>query len=78
MNENPSQQKRRARGMMLFEVLIVVAILAMIAAGVSVGAMTYWEKARIENARANAAAIRNAVKTFSLEHGSAECPSTSA
>ena len=64
----------RQRGMMLFEVLIVIAIIAMIATGVAIAALSHYEKARIKNSLTNARAIRGGVKLWWLEHSAAECP----
>jgi general secretion pathway protein G len=60
--------------MMLFEVLIVVAIIAMIAAGVSVAAIQYWDKARVKEAKTRATTIRSAIRTYWMDHDASECP----
>jgi type II secretory pathway pseudopilin PulG len=60
--------------MLLFEVLIVVAIIAMIAAGVSVAALQYWDRARDKEARTRATTIRSAIRTYWMDHDASECP----
>jgi general secretion pathway protein G len=70
-------RKRRAfgaRGVTLFEVLIVVAILALVAGGVGVAAMTYLDRAKQRMAESNARAIRASLKTWWIEHSRDECP----
>jgi general secretion pathway protein G len=60
--------------MTLFEVLIVVAISAMLAGGLSIAAIQYWEKARIKEAQSRAATLRSAIRTYWMDHESSECP----
>jgi len=62
------------RGVTLVEVLIVVAIMALVAGGVGVGALKYLVKARNETTEANARAIRGGVKTWWIDHDPAACP----
>ena len=64
----------RKRGVTLFEVLIVVAILAMVAGAVAVVAIRYFDRARIRMAETNARTVRSAVKGYWVENDSAECP----
>ena len=64
----------RARGVTLFEVLIVVAIIALISAGVGIAAIKYFGDAQDRNAETNARAIRAAVKTWWIDHDRTECP----
>lgn len=76
MNRNVELAKRcvRAqRGMTLIEIMIVVIIMAMIATGVAVAVMPQLEKARINDARSNVAAIRSAVQLYLAEHPG-KCP----
>jgi hypothetical protein len=56
------------------EVLIVVAIMALIASGVGVAVLRYWGDAQDKTTRANARAIRGAVKTWWIDHDPGECP----
>jgi len=64
----------RARGVTLFEVLIVVAILALISGSVGAAAVMYFDRARQRTAESNARTIRAAVKAWWIEHDRAECP----
>lgn len=76
----PSSKARPfgARGVTLFEVLIVVAILALVAGGVGAAAITYLDRAKQRMAESNARAIRASVKTWWIEHAPDECPAVDA
>jgi general secretion pathway protein G len=75
MSEAISRSKQtHERGVTLFEVLIVVAILALVAAGVSVAAIKFWIKAQYDTATSNARSIRQAVPLWWAQHDSAVCP----
>ncbi len=65
---------RRSRGVTLFEVLIVVALIALISSAVSVAALTYWEHAKRHDADSAVHTIRAAVKLWWLERDAATCP----
>src|SRR3954469_10507080 len=67
-------QRRRQRGVTLLEVLIVVAILAMVSAGVGVKPYTYHVQAQRRLAATNARELRSTIKTWWLTHESAGCP----
>lgn len=69
-----TRSPRRKRGVTLFEVLIVVAIIALISAGVAVGAMKYWGDAQVRTTESNARTIRGAVKTWWIDHDRSQCP----
>jgi general secretion pathway protein G len=62
------------RGVTLFEVLIVVAIIALISAGVGLAATKYWVDAQVRTTEANARAIRGAVKAWWIDHDHDQCP----
>jgi general secretion pathway protein G len=64
------------RGVTLFEVLIVVAILAMIAGGVAFFALPQFNKARIQTAEGAARVIRQAAQQWQATNDSS-CPSVS-
>jgi general secretion pathway protein G len=64
----------RQRGMTLIEIMIVVIIMAMIATGVAVAVIPRLEKARIDNAKTDVAAIRSAVQLY-LAENPGQCPS---
>ena len=61
--------------MTLIEVLIVVAIIAMVAGAASVGGLKAWESAVKKTALGDARAVRNAVKTYWLNEAEVDCPS---
>ena len=70
---------RRAatRGVTLFEVLIVVAILAMVAGGVAVFALPRFKEAQIKTAKSGAQTIRQAVMQWQLTNSDSSCPTVS-
>ncbi len=70
--------RRRARGVTLFEVLIVVAILALVAAGVGISALTEAEKAKRRLAESDAHEIRKAARLWWADHEVSACPSLEA
>jgi general secretion pathway protein G len=78
MTQRSERRKRRAgarrRGVTLFEVLIVVTILAMVTGAVAVVAIRYFDRAKIRMAETNARTVRAAVKGYWIENESAECP----
>ena len=65
---------RAARGVTLFEVLIVIALMAMLSSAIAVAVLTYWEHAKQHHAETTARTIRGAVKVWWLEHDSSICP----
>jgi general secretion pathway protein G len=65
------------RGVTLFEVLIVVAILAMVAGGVAVFALPRYKEAQIKTARSGAQTVRQAVMQWQLTNGDDTCPTVS-
>jgi general secretion pathway protein G len=67
-------RRHAARGVTLFEVLIVIALMAMLSSAVAVAVMTYWEHAKQHHAETTARTIRGAVKVWWLEHDSSICP----
>ncbi len=72
------QSARGARGVTLFEVIIVVAILALIAGGVGVAVYPRWVEAQKKTARTNAHSIRQAAQTWrALKSDGSECPTVS-
>ena len=54
----------RREGMTLIEIMIVVAIIAMIAGGVAVALVPQLEKARIDSTKTDAQALRSAVMLY--------------
>ena len=69
------ERRRRQAGMTLVEVLIVVAIMAMIAGGVSLVALPQFKKAQISTATTSAQALRRAVQNWQRVNNEISCPS---
>jgi general secretion pathway protein G len=69
--------RQARRGVTLIEVLIVVAILSLIAAGVSVAVLPKFRQAQIDTAKTNAREIRNAVNRWRATRGGTDCPTVS-
>jgi general secretion pathway protein G len=65
------------RGVTLFEVLIVVAILAMIAGGVAFFALPQFNKAKISTAEGAARVIRQAAQQWQATNNETGCPTMS-
>jgi general secretion pathway protein G len=76
-NMRARRSVRRERGVTLFEVLIVVAILAMIAGGVAFFALPQFNKARIQTAEGAARVIRQAAQQWQASNNETSCPSMS-
>jgi len=68
---------RRERGVTLFEVLIVVAILAMVAGGVAVFALPRFQDSQKKTAEAGARTIRMAVQQWQAANNETSCPTVS-
>ena len=68
---------RRQRGVTLFEVLIVVAILAMVAGGVAVFALPRFQDSQKKTAEAGARTIRMAVQQWQAANNETSCPTVS-
>jgi len=68
---------RRGRGVTLFEVLIVVAILAMVAGGVAVFALPRFQDSQKKTAEAGARTIRMAVQQWQAANNETSCPTVS-
>ena len=69
--------RRLERGVTLFEVLIVVAILAMIAGGVAFFALPQYQKAQVTTAKSHARIIRQAVSQWQATNNETTCPTMS-
>jgi prepilin-type N-terminal cleavage/methylation domain-containing protein len=76
MRQHHSRPKQQscARGVTLFEVLIVVAIIALVSGSVGIAAIKYWGDAQVRTTESNARAIRGAVKAWWIDHDRAQCP----
>lgn len=73
----PALRRARARGTTLIEVLIVVAIMSLIAAGAVVAIMPRWREAQIRTTETNAKSLRTAVGLWQGAHAAGDCPTTS-
>jgi general secretion pathway protein G len=70
-------KKRLARGTTLVEVLIVVAIIAMVAGGVTVFALPRYRDAQRESAKTWARTIRAAIQNWQASSNETGCPTVS-
>jgi len=61
-------RQRRREGMTLIEIMIVVAILAMIAGGVAVALLPQLEKAQIKTTATDAQGLRSAVMLYKADN----------
>ena len=73
------RRARRAalRGVTLIEVLIVVAILSLSAAGVTVAVLPKFQEAQVKTTETNAREIRNAIQRWRGLKGGTDCPTIS-
>jgi general secretion pathway protein G len=72
-----TRRRSLARGVTLFEVLIVVAILAMVAGGVAVFALPKFRESQIKQAETGARVIRQAVQQWQATTNETGCPTIS-
>jgi general secretion pathway protein G len=77
MFRNKSLRRHFERGVTLIEVLIVVAIIAMVAGGVAVFALPRFRDAQKSSAETGARVIRAAVQNWQATTNEATCPSVS-
>jgi general secretion pathway protein G len=70
----PRQCRHRRRGVTLFEVLIVIAILSLLSSGIALAVLHYLEKARVDTAKLETKQILTAVNLWRADHPG-ECPS---
>jgi general secretion pathway protein G len=70
-------RSRRRRGVTLFEVLIVVAILAMVAGGVAFFALPRFQDAQVKTAESAARVIRQAAQSWQVSNNEGSCPTVS-
>jgi general secretion pathway protein G len=69
--------KVRPRGVTLFEVLIVVAILAMVAGGVAAFALPKFKEAQKSQAETGARVVRTAIQQWQAANNESTCPTIS-
>jgi general secretion pathway protein G len=69
--------RRLSRGVTLVEVLIVVAIIAMVAGGVAVFALPKYREAQKTTAKTGARVIRTAVQQWQASNNEVSCPTMS-
>ncbi|MGC4089785.1 MAG: type II secretion system protein [Polyangiaceae bacterium] len=69
--------KAALRGVTLFEVLIVVAILAMVAGGVAAFALPKFKQAQITQAETGARVVRTAIQQWQAANSESTCPTIS-
>lgn len=82
VNEAPARSVARitkavARGVTLVEVLIVVAIMSLIAAGVTVAVIPKFRQAQVDTATNNAREVRTAAARWRATRGGDQCPTIS-
>src|SRR5512146_2224848 len=69
-----SMKRAAERGVTLVEVLIVVAIIAMVASGVAVFALPKYKEAQIKQAETGARVIRGAIQNWQRTNNESTCP----
>lgn len=60
--------------MSLIEILVVLAIIALVSGVIAVAVIGHLEKARIQTSRESARVLRNAVGTYRMARAGDECP----
>jgi len=76
-NSRAVRARRHARGVTLFEVLIVVAILAMVAGGVAAFALPKFREAQKQQAETGARVVRTAIQQWQAANNESSCPTIS-
>jgi len=71
-------RRRRARGVTLIEILVVLSIVALLSGVVAVVVVHHLEGARITTTREAARAIRGAVTSHRMAHAGDDCPTVEA
>jgi len=71
------KERRRQAGVTLVEVLIVVAIMAMLAGGVAVFALPKFKEAQVSTAKTSAQVLRRAIQDWQRVNNEITCPSES-
>jgi prepilin-type N-terminal cleavage/methylation domain-containing protein len=66
--------RRARRGFSLLEIIVAIAIIAMVSAGVTVAIVGHFNKAKITTTKTNAQSIRSGIKAWWLENDGSTCP----
>ena len=61
--------------MSLIEILVVLAIIALVSGAIAVAVIGHLERARIQTSRESARVLRNAVSSYRMTRAGEECPS---
>lgn len=69
-----TKRHRARRGFSLIEIVVAIAIIAMVSAGVTVAVVGHFNKAKITSTTTNAQTIRGGIRAWWLEHDSSTCP----
>jgi general secretion pathway protein G len=72
-NRGKLGRRRRARGMTLVEIMVVVAIIGMIMGAVAVGAMSQLEKAKVKNTKMIIHTVQEALVHYATDNTDS-CP----
>jgi len=72
-----ARRRALARGVTLVEILIVVAIIAMVASGVAVFALPKYKEAQKKTAETGARVIRSAIQDWQRVNNESSCPTMS-
>lgn len=69
MIHKPLTRRRRARGMTLIEIIVVITILSLLMAAVGVAVIPQLEQAKVDRAKMDIGNIQNALKTYYAKKG---------
>jgi len=72
---NATDRRTRARGFSLLEVLITVAIIALVSGAIAIAVVKQSDKAKLTSAGTEARTIRTAAQLFRSQSESDSCPS---
>ncbi len=69
-----SKRKSRSRGFTLLEMMIVIAIIALLSTGIAIGAYKAWLEAQLRAAQTNATSLRHSVNSWFTKNPTETCP----